>query len=113
MRIHWASGLISLLIIASGWLASQTLVRVDQDLRVIYAEYTLAATDLGTSTENSPGIEPQCSVLLRQIRSKTFNGSWPRSHRNRRVLIRRSNVLLRQRTMRLTENGWMQENWPN
>ena len=47
MRIHWTSGLISLLIVASGLLGSKTLIRVDQDLRVIYAEYTLAATDLG------------------------------------------------------------------
>lgn len=47
MRIHWASLSISLLIVASGWVGSQTLIRVDQDLRVIYAEYTLAATDLG------------------------------------------------------------------
>jgi Four helix bundle sensory module for signal transduction len=30
-----------------GWLGSQTLIRVDQDLRVIYAEYTLATADLG------------------------------------------------------------------
>ena len=47
MRIRWVSVLISLLIVTSGWLSSQMLVRVDQDLRVIYAEYTLAATDLG------------------------------------------------------------------
>jgi Four helix bundle sensory module for signal transduction len=47
MRIHWASLSISLLIVAGGWVGSQTLIRVDQDLRVIYAEYTLAATDLG------------------------------------------------------------------
>ncbi len=47
MRIHWASLSISLLIVASGWVGSQTLIRVDQNLRVIYAEYTLAATDLG------------------------------------------------------------------
>jgi Four helix bundle sensory module for signal transduction len=47
MQIHWASLSISLLIVASGWVGSQTLIRVDQDLRVIYAEYTLAATDLG------------------------------------------------------------------
>jgi len=39
--------LISLLIAASGLLAAHTLNRVDQDLRVIYTEYTLAATDLG------------------------------------------------------------------
>lgn len=47
MRIRWISVLISLLIVAGGWLGSQMLVRVDQDLRVIYVEYTLAATDLG------------------------------------------------------------------
>ena len=47
MRIRPISALISLLIVAAGWLGSQTLMRVDQDLRVIYAEYTLAATDLG------------------------------------------------------------------
>jgi hypothetical protein len=47
MRIHWTSILVSLLIITSGMLGSRTLLRVDQDLRVIYAEYTLAATDLG------------------------------------------------------------------
>ncbi len=47
MPIHWTSILISLLIMTSGVLGSQTLIRVDQDLRVIYAEYTLAATDLG------------------------------------------------------------------
>jgi len=47
MQIHWASLSISLLIVASGLVGAQTLIRVDQDLRVIYAEYTLAATDLG------------------------------------------------------------------
>ena len=47
MRIRWISVLISLLIVGSGWAGSQTLIRVDQDLRVIYTEYTLAATDLG------------------------------------------------------------------
>jgi hypothetical protein len=47
MRIRWISVAISLLIVAGGWLGSQTLIRVDQDLRVIYAEYTLATTDLG------------------------------------------------------------------
>ena len=47
MRNRWISVLISLLIVALGWLGAHTLIRVDQDLRVIYAEYTLAATDLG------------------------------------------------------------------
>jgi hypothetical protein len=39
--------LLSLLIVTCGWLGHKTLVSVDQGLRVIYAEYTLAATDLG------------------------------------------------------------------
>jgi chemoreceptor-like protein with four helix bundle sensory module len=47
MPIHWSSILVSVLIMVSGVMGSQTLIRVDQDLRVIYAEYTLAATDLG------------------------------------------------------------------
>jgi hypothetical protein len=47
MRMRWISVLISLLIVASGLLGARTLTQVDQDLRVIYAEYTLAATDLG------------------------------------------------------------------
>ena len=47
MHIRWRSVLISLLIVAGGWLGSQMLIDVDQHLRVIYAEYTLAATDLG------------------------------------------------------------------
>ena len=47
MRLRWTSLVISVVIVACGWLGSQTLIRVDQDLRVIYAEYTVAATDLG------------------------------------------------------------------
>jgi hypothetical protein len=47
MRARWPSLLLSLLIAASGLFGAQILTRVDQDLRVIYAEYTLAATDLG------------------------------------------------------------------
>ena len=37
---------ISLLIAGLGWLSGQSLSLVDQDLRIIYAEYTLGATDL-------------------------------------------------------------------
>lgn len=47
MRTRLIPILISLLIVAGGWLGSQMLTGVDYDLRVIYAEYTLAATDLG------------------------------------------------------------------
>jgi hypothetical protein len=38
--------LISLLIAGLGWLSGQALSRVDQDLRIMYTEYTLGATDL-------------------------------------------------------------------
>ncbi len=37
---------ISLLVIGLGLFSAQALKQVDQDLRVLYAEYTLAATDL-------------------------------------------------------------------
>ncbi len=38
--------LISLLIAGLGWLSGQALSRVDQDLRIMYTEYTLGAADL-------------------------------------------------------------------
>lgn len=38
--------LISVLIAGIGWYSGQTLSQVDQDLRVMYTEYTLGATDL-------------------------------------------------------------------
>jgi len=47
LRIGWTSWLFSILIVACGWLGSQTLTRVDHDLRIMYTEYTMAATDLG------------------------------------------------------------------
>src|SRR5574342_480464 len=47
MRIHWTSIIISMLIVTGGLLGARTLTGVDQDLRVIHAEFTLAATDLG------------------------------------------------------------------
>lgn len=46
-RIGWRDFLISALIAGTGWWGSQALRQVDQDIRIIYAEYTLAATDLG------------------------------------------------------------------
>jgi Four helix bundle sensory module for signal transduction len=38
--------LISLLVAGLGWLSGQALSRVDQDLRIMYTEYTLGAADL-------------------------------------------------------------------
>ncbi len=45
--MNWKSSTISILILIAGLWGSQSLQHVDQDLRVIYAEYTLATTDLG------------------------------------------------------------------
>jgi hypothetical protein len=47
MKIRLITALLSLLIATCGWFGHKTLVGVDHDLRVIYAEYTLAAADLG------------------------------------------------------------------
>jgi len=38
--------LISVLIIGLGFVGNRALSQVDQDLRIMYTEYTLAATDL-------------------------------------------------------------------
>lgn len=46
LRPTWSQVLISLLIAGLGWLGAHALSRVDQDLRIMYTEYTLAATDL-------------------------------------------------------------------
>lgn len=49
LRITWPSGsqlLISALIAGLGWVSGQALSQVDQDLRVMYTEYTLGAVDL-------------------------------------------------------------------
>lgn len=46
-RIGWWNVLISALIAGTGWWGSHALTKVDQDIRIIHAEYTLAATDLG------------------------------------------------------------------
>jgi hypothetical protein len=38
--------IVSALILGLGWMSAQALSRVDEDLRVMYTEYTLAAVDL-------------------------------------------------------------------
>jgi hypothetical protein len=42
----WQRIVVSLLVIGLGLFSAQALQRIDQDLRVTYTEYTLAATDL-------------------------------------------------------------------
>jgi len=45
-RPRWTQVLISVLVVGLGWVSAQAMTRVDQDLRILYTEYTLAATDL-------------------------------------------------------------------
>lgn len=44
--------IISILIAALGWVSGQALSRIDQDLRIMYAEYTLGAADLAHISAN-------------------------------------------------------------
>ncbi|MDE3225545.1 MAG: MCP four helix bundle domain-containing protein, partial [Nitrospirota bacterium] len=46
LRPTWGQLLVSLSIASLGLLGAEALSRVDQDLRIMYTEYTLAATDL-------------------------------------------------------------------
>jgi Four helix bundle sensory module for signal transduction len=45
-RPTWRQIFISLLIAGLGFMGAQALSQIDQDLRIMYTEYTLAATDL-------------------------------------------------------------------
>ncbi|MBI3603637.1 MAG: hypothetical protein HY205_04230, partial [Nitrospirae bacterium] len=42
LRPTWSQVLVSLLIAGLGWLGANALSQVDQDLRIMYTEYTLA-----------------------------------------------------------------------
>jgi chlorite dismutase len=68
MRRRIGRILISLLIAASGWWGAGVLVMVDEDIRVIYADYTLAVTDLGHM--NTRVIRYR-STILRAIEADT------------------------------------------
>ncbi len=45
-ELGWSRIVLSLLIVGLGWLGGQELSAIDQDLRVMYTEYTLGATEL-------------------------------------------------------------------
>lgn len=45
-RPSWSQIFVSLLIAGLGYMGAQALSQIDQDLRIMYTEYTLAATDL-------------------------------------------------------------------
>lgn len=52
-RPSWRQVLVSLLIAGLGLLAAQTLSRVNQDITLMYAEYTLGATELAHITADA------------------------------------------------------------
>lgn len=47
VRPTWSQVMVSLLIALGGLVTSHILREIDRDLRIMYADYTLAATDLG------------------------------------------------------------------
>jgi len=51
-RPTWTQFIVSCLIVGLGLLASRELGRVDQDLRIMYTEYTLAATNLAHTSSD-------------------------------------------------------------
>lgn len=51
-RPAWTQILVSLLIAALGLMGARALSQVDQDLRIMYTEYTLGATDLAHISAN-------------------------------------------------------------
>jgi hypothetical protein len=64
--------LISVLIAALGWISGQALSRIDQDLRIMYTEYTLGAADLA---HISADVMRYRSTIIRSLEAenqKTF-----------------------------------------
>jgi len=51
-RPGWAQILVSLMITGLGFIGAKALGQVDEDLRIMYTEYTLAATDLAHISAN-------------------------------------------------------------
>lgn len=61
---------MSLLIASGGLVTSHILREIDQDLRIMYAEYTLAATDLG---HISADVMRYRDTIFRALEAQTFN----------------------------------------
>jgi len=59
---------ISLLIAGLGWLSGETLNSVDQDLRIMYTEYTLGATDLAHISAN---VMRYRNTIIRALEAKS------------------------------------------
>ena len=59
---------VSLLITLLGWLGAQTLSKVDEDLRIMYTEYTLGATDLAHISADTMRYR---NTIVRALEAKT------------------------------------------
>lgn len=59
---------VSLLIVMLGWLGAQALSKVDEDLRIMYTEYTLGATDLAHISADTMRYR---NTIIRALEAKT------------------------------------------
>ena len=64
--------LISLLIAGLGWISGQALSRIDQDLRIMYTEYTLGAADLAHISADVMRYRNTIIRSLEKKKQKTF-----------------------------------------
>src|SRR5918998_27434 len=67
-RPTWNHILISVLIVGLGFMGAQALSQIDQDLRIMYTEYTLAATDLA---HISADIIRYRTIVIRSVEAPT------------------------------------------
>src|SRR5438046_7531697 len=67
-RPAWTQILVSLLIAALGLMGARALSEVDQDLRIMYTEYTLGATDLA---HISADVMRYRTIIVRSLEAPT------------------------------------------
>ncbi|MGH7232602.1 MAG: MCP four helix bundle domain-containing protein [Nitrospiraceae bacterium] len=67
-RPTWNQIVVSLLIAGLGFMGAQALSQIDQDLRIMYTEYTLAATDLA---HISADIIRYRTIIIRSVEAPT------------------------------------------
>lgn len=68
VRPSWGQVMVSLLIVVGGLVSSYILREIDRDLRIMYADYTLAATDLG---HVSADVMRYRTTILRALEAST------------------------------------------
>ena len=75
----WRQVLISLLVAGLGWFAAQALQQVDRDLRILYTEYTVAATDLAHVLADVMRYRTTIIRALEMAQSKRVQRPWKRN----------------------------------